>query len=382
MLKCFSKRLPTFFKNYEGTRTFCKCTTQFVTGSGLEKLSFAQKDMQGFMKEHYIKKYEKYPDIKDFNDREEMAQCCKHLESQFMGLMENFPEPDQTHVEKLDFTPENAPGLTCDVTVWRPREQKEDSPGFVYVHGGGFAILTGKENPMQARCAQMANMGGVVMNVHFVNSTEEPFPRQLNDSVNAVKWFYENREKFGVMPNKGFCIYGESAGGNLCITTGMALKDSDMISSIFSMCPYTIGHMEDDVSKSWIENWNGGMEEYANVDDIVKSFEYCYTSKDSENYKNPLAWPYYATGEDIKGLAPIMIQGDEVDGIYDQSVKFYNLCQSERIPSWHTKLSGMSHAHMGEMLWSELMTHQIFNFGKIQMRDPPPSPQENHDVEN
>ena len=37
---------------------------------------------------------------------------------------------------------------------------------------------------------------------------------------------------------------------------------------------------------------------------------------------------------------------------------------------------------MGEMVWKQLMTHQIFNFGKIQMRDPPPPPEKNHDAEN
>jgi len=48
-----------------------------------------------------------------------------------------------------------------------------------------------------------------------------------------------------------------------------------------------------------------------------------YTPPSHKTAENPLAWPYFATKEDLKGLPPIVITVDELDPLKDEGMAFY-----------------------------------------------------------
>jgi acetyl esterase/lipase len=44
---------------------------------------------------------------------------------------------------------------------------------------------------------------------------------------------------------------------------------------------------------------------------------------EGESVKNPLAWPYWASQDDLKGLPPHVISVNELDPLHDEGI-FYN----------------------------------------------------------
>lgn len=48
---------------------------------------------------------------------------------------------------------------------------------------------------------------------------------------------------------------------------------------------------------------------------------YFYTPK-SADQTNPLAWPYHATVEDLKGLPPHILSMDEMDPLRDEGIAY------------------------------------------------------------
>jgi acetyl esterase len=44
---------------------------------------------------------------------------------------------------------------------------------------------------------------------------------------------------------------------------------------------------------------------------------------EGESMKNPLAWPYWASQEELKGLPPHVISVNELDPLFDEGISYY-----------------------------------------------------------
>ena len=103
-------------------------------------------------------------------------------------------------------------------------------------------------------------------------------------------------------------IAGESGGGNLTLATGLKLKqdgDLDLVKGLYALCPYIAGSWPQDRYPSSIEN-NGLLIDLHNNRGAMA---YGIEEFDQEN---PLAWPGFATEDDVRGLPPTMISGERV----------------------------------------------------------------------
>ena len=49
----------------------------------------------------------------------------------------------------------------------------------------------------------------------------------------------------------------------------------------------------------------------------------CLYDPNGKNEKNPLAWPYHATEQDLHGLPPHFIWTNELDPLRDEGIAFY-----------------------------------------------------------
>jgi len=89
----------------------------------------------------------------------------------------------------------------------------------LYAIGGGF--VSGSCNDHRAMVAKIALGSGVrVLLFEHRLAPEHPYPAALEDMVAAFCWLLEQ----GVLPEHLMNV-GESAGGNLCLTTLLALRD-------------------------------------------------------------------------------------------------------------------------------------------------------------
>ena len=191
----------------------------------------------------------------------------------------------------------------------------------------------------------IANTGVAVAMVDFRNCLQpssapevEPFPAGLNDCVSGLKWVSENAGKLGIDPAK-IIVAGESGGGNLTLATGLKLKqdgDLELIKGLYAFCPYIAGEWPQDQYPSSTENNGILLELHHNRGAMAYGIEQL-------DAKNPLAWPGFATVEDVSGLVPTMISVNECDPLRDEGIAFYRLLLQAGVPAQCRNVMGTSH---------------------------------------
>ncbi|MFN8527348.1 MAG: alpha/beta hydrolase [Anaerolineae bacterium] len=111
----------------------------------------------------------------------------------------------------------SARGVACE---WYIPDNSPHDQVLLYLHGGAFIFgLTSMHRQMVARLAQ--TMGIRALMVDYRLAPEHPFPAALDDCVTTYRWLLEQ----GISASQ-IVIAGDSAGGNLTLTTLMKLRDS------------------------------------------------------------------------------------------------------------------------------------------------------------
>ncbi len=103
--------------------------------------------------------------------------------------------------------------------VYRPKRQKGVLPALLYIHGGGFGLLSKETHWMFG--AGFARQGYVVFSIDYTLSGTAPFPAAVKDSFAAYQWVTERAHHYDADPTR-MVISGESAGANLSLSVMMA----------------------------------------------------------------------------------------------------------------------------------------------------------------
>lgn len=235
-------------------------------------------------------------------------------------------------------------GNTIRVQLIRP-EADEPLPAIYYIHGGGMQVMSCFDGLYKAWGRILAAQGVAVAMVDFRNclvpsSAPEiaPFPAGLNDCVSGAHWLYEQAPSLGI-DREHIVVAGESGGGNLCLATGLKLlRDGDLglIRGLYALCPYIAGHWPQDRYPSSIEN-NGLLLDLHNNRGAL-----AYGIEELEK-KNPLAWPGFATEDDVRGLPPTVISVNECDPLRDEGIEFYRLLLRAGVPARCRQVMGTIH---------------------------------------
>ncbi len=236
-------------------------------------------------------------------------------------------------------------GNTIKIRFVRP-EGTEPVPCVYYIHGGGMMTFSCFYGNYRAWSKIIAANGVAVAMVDFRNalvpsSAPEvaPFPAGLNDCVSGLRWLHTQAETLGIDAGK-IVIAGESGGGNLTLATGLKLKqdgDIDLISGLYALCPYIAGQWPQDDLPSSIENNGILIDLHSNRGAMAYGME-------AFEAKNPLAWPLFATEEDVKGLPRTMISVNECDPLRDEGLVFYRRLMTAGVPARCREVRGTCHA--------------------------------------
>jgi epsilon-lactone hydrolase len=110
----------------------------------------------------------------------------------------------------------SAHGVPCE---WLIPPNSPPDRALVYLHGGGFVYgVTPQHIAMVAHLAR--RMGIRALLVDYRLAPEHPFPAALDDCATACRWLLNQ----GIAP-QNTVLAGDSAGGNLTLTTLMKLRD-------------------------------------------------------------------------------------------------------------------------------------------------------------
>ena len=217
-------------------------------------------------------------------------------------------------------------GNTIRVAVIRPQADGP-LPCVYYIHGGGMAYMSCFDGQYRVWGRRIAHHGVAVVMVDFRNcqvasSAPEvaPYPAGLNDCVSGLKWVHAHADELGIDPNR-IVVAGESGGGNLTLATGLRLKrdgDLGLIRGLYAMCPYIAGEWPQERFPSSTEN-NGI---FLDLHDNRAAMGY---GIEAFQAGDPLAWPSFATVDDVAGLVPTVISVNECDPLRDEGIDFYRL---------------------------------------------------------
>jgi len=275
----------------------------------------------------------------------ESAVAMRQAMEQFMEAFDSEEVAPSAGLEITDHTFESEPdGYPIKVRLIRP-EGSEPAPCVYYIHGGGMQSMSCYYGNYRAWGRLIANQGVAVAMVDFRNaltpsSAEQvaPYPTGLNDCVAGVKWLAANATALGVDPDR-IIVAGESGGGNLTLATGLKLKKDGhlpLIRGLYALCPYIAGTWPLPENPSSNENNGIVIELHNNRGAMAYGI-------DALQAKDPLAWPGFATEDDVRGLVPTVISVNECDPLRDEGVNFYRLLLRAGVPARCRQLMGTVH---------------------------------------
>ncbi|OAN17784.1 lipase [Photobacterium jeanii] len=151
--------------------------------------------------------------------RQRLARCTSTLEMRELILsIDNYGALISTP-KQMDVTPTKFANVACD---WVNMPQSSGNKIIVYFHGGGFCFYSPNiHNAFLARVAQQTRSRGLMVNYSL--SPEKPYPA-APDECFAV---YQALLVKGYLP-QNIILAGDSAGGNLALTTLLRLRDAKM----------------------------------------------------------------------------------------------------------------------------------------------------------
>lgn len=197
----------------------------------------------------------------------------------------------------VDYTEVDAGGVPA---LWAVPKKCAADRVLLCFHGGGF--FSGSMFTHRKLFAHFAKaIGCRALVVQYRMAPENPYPAQLDDAVIAYAWLLGQ----GIQAAH-IAFAGDSAGGNLCITTMLAARDRGLPlpAAVMPISPwYDMEGVMDSL------DYNQG-KDMLFTKEWVKAIAGMYLGAQG-NPRDPYANPLYA---DLKGLPPMYIQvgGDEL----------------------------------------------------------------------
>lgn len=293
------------------------------------------------------------PPANDVSSREEMLTYANTVEAQAMA------QGFRDFLEVCD-TEEIAPSLGLDIAIRefhsepdgntvkirliQPQSQ-DPLPCVYYIHGGGMQFTSCFDGNYRAWGKIIAAQGVNVAMVDFRNaivpsSAPEvaPYPAGLSDCVSGLEWLVANSAELNIDVSR-IIVAGESGGGNLTLATGMRLKRENklsLITGLYALCPYIAGSWPRDEYPSSTQNNGILLDLHSNQGAMgygIEQFE----------QRNPLAWPGFASADDVSGLPPTFISVNECDPLLDEGIAFYRLLLQNGVEARCRQVMGTMH---------------------------------------
>lgn len=204
----------------------------------------------------------------------------------------------------VDYIEEDCGGVLC---MWANPKGATTDRVLICTHGGGYVCSSMyTHRKVFGHLAKATGCRALILN--YRRAPEATHPAQVEDAVKVYSWLLDQ----GIKPEH-IATTGDSAGGALCTTMLLAIRDQGLPlpAAGMPMSPYYD-----------MEFTGETMQTKADVDCLV-SKEIAQTMAGTflgdASPKDPLANPFYA---DLKGLPPLYIQVGNDETLLDDSVRF------------------------------------------------------------
>jgi epsilon-lactone hydrolase len=199
----------------------------------------------------------------------------------------------------------SADGVPCDWII--PRGSQSDRV-LLYLHGGGFVLgQTPLHLQMGAWLAQKMHLR--ILMVDYRLAPDHPFPAALDDCVTAHGWLL--KQGFSA---QNIAIAGDSAGGNLTVTSLMKLRDNGVPLPAAAVCLSPVTDLTDK---------GKGHEDPLLPPKAVRFYSESYVG--NNDARNPLISPVFG---DLRGLPHLLIHAGEDEILRQDAVRLASLAKA------------------------------------------------------
>lgn len=201
-----------------------------------------------------------------------------------------------------------ADGVSCD---WLIPDGASKDRVLLYLHGGGFVIPQTPNHLLMG--AHLARETGLqTLMVDYRVAPRHPFPASLDDCVTAYRWLLQQ----GYAANN-IVIAGDSAGGNLTLTTVMKLRDSGdpMPSAAACLSPSADLTVRDSAANA--------VEDTLLHPKARKFYRESYVGRSDP--RNPLISPLLG---DWHGMPPLLIHAGEEEVLKDDAIRIRDIASA------------------------------------------------------
>ncbi|MHC1682703.1 MAG: alpha/beta hydrolase [Clostridiaceae bacterium] len=198
------------------------------------------------------------------------------------------------------------------IRIYKPLNPKEDVPGVLWIHGGGYAFGLPEQNAaIYKKLIEESNC--VIIAPDYRLSIDAPYPAALEDCYEALLWMKSNAKQLGIRANQ-LMVAGDSAGGGLTAALTLYARDKEEVNIAFQMPLYP---MIDDrmVSESSKENnapvWNSDSNKWAWKLYLGELYE-----------KDVPAYAAAARAIDYRGLPPTVTFAGDLEPFRDETAEY------------------------------------------------------------
>ncbi|KAJ3205081.1 hypothetical protein HDU67_009106 [Dinochytrium kinnereticum] len=236
--------------------------------------------------------------------------------------------PRRSDVRPLDMKEEDALGNIKAEWIDRSVQSDLSKPAervILYAHGGAYFMGSRKTHrAVTWRLSKYANAR--ILSIDYRLAPEHNFPLPINDMVSAYLYLIDppaGSDSPKYRPDQ-IVFMGDSAGGNLCMTSMLYIRDSgkwEMPAGLGLLCPWLdLTHS----SPSFVFN---GAHDYlpaASSDPKhIKGNQVHYYVPEGIDMKEPLISPLFAEEDKEKPFPPMLLQVGTAERLLDESVRLY-----------------------------------------------------------
>ena len=193
-----------------------------------------------------------------------------------------------------------------------PRGVDPESPGLLYLHGGGWVIGSPATHDRLTR-ELAAAIGARAVSLDYALAPEHPYPAGLDDCVDAARWLGKHAAEIGIDPAR-LVIGGDSAGGNLAAAALLRLKAEG--GPAFRAAIYLYGAFLLSLSTPSMQAW-GDRDVILSIK-VMEWFSRLYLGE-AGDVTHPHAAPIHG---DLRGLPPSVLVVGTLDPLLSDSELF------------------------------------------------------------
>lgn len=219
-------------------------------------------------------------------------------------------------------------------TVEHLTPAKKNGKAVFHLHGGGYIIsLLDVYRDIAVKYSELAG-GAEVFSVNYRVAPTDKAPAALDDAVAAYKWVLEQGFK-----GEDIVYIGDSAGGNLVLTTTLYLKENKLPlpKGVIAISPWTcvkptLESREKNKENDIILGINGLQTMYHEV----MNSRYCEKTDKESPFVSPM-------NGDYNGFPSLLIQVGSYEILLDDSLMVAKAAREAGVDVRQTTYEGMSH---------------------------------------